>query len=515
MNEFKLLIDTNIFIGLEDPKEVDPGLAELSRKCSEHRVRIFIHEAAVKDVARDKDATRREISLSKIRKFETLKETKLPKRDVLEEKFGRISRQNDEVDVTLLYALSNRAVDFLVTQDQGIHGRVKNLPLARQVLTIEDVLAWVSQTFEPATVSLPLVGERKAYEIELKDEIFDSLREGYPGFDEWWREKCVRDHRDCWTINIGGEIAGLVVRKDETHVEARTKFGGTKILKICTFKVKPKFWGEKFGELLLKQILWFAQRNAYDLAYLTTFPSQTFLIQVLEFYGFEQTLRRENGELFYEKPISRERLCVTGRDEIFELDRRNYPRFVCGPPSKAFCVPIQGKWHQRLFPELAKQTALPLFPDVSSFAMPSGQHRMPGNTIRKVYLCRAQTEALSPGDLLLFYQSSSPTFLYSQHLTSVGIVQSVSATDSLDQLVRLTAKRSVFSEAELREMIDESERPVKVIDFLLTGHLDPPIELQQLVKAGIFINHPPQSITILSPERLELVKSHMSFGFGV
>ena len=48
-----------------------------------------------------------------------------------------------------------------------------------------------------------------------------------------------------------------------------------KILKVCTFKVKPKFRGEKLGELLLKQILWFTQKNAFDLVYLTTFENQT------------------------------------------------------------------------------------------------------------------------------------------------------------------------------------------------------------------------------------------------
>lgn len=515
MSRYKLLIDTNIFIGLEDPKEVDPGLAELSRKCSQHQVRIFIHEEAVNDIQRDKDKSRREISLSKIRKFETLKGLTLPNRDALEKTFGHISRQNDEVDVSLLFALSARAVDFLVTQDQGIHDRVKRSPLARQVLTIEDAVAWLNQTFEPATVALPFVVERKAYEISAKDQIFDSLRDGYPDSDDWWREKCVNEHRDCWTINIDGEIAGLVVRKEETHAEARTKFGGDKILKICTFKVKPKFWGEKFGELLLKQILWFAQRNAYDLTYLTTFPTQTFLIQVLEFYGFEQTLRRENGELFYEKQIGHGRLVASKNQELFDVDRRNYPRFVCGSPSKTFCVPIQGRWHRRLFPELAHQTPLPLFPDVRSFAVRAGQHRTPGNTIRKVYLCRAQTEELSPGDLLLFYQSQSPTFLHSQNLTSAGVVQSVSATDDLDQLVRLTAKRSVFSEVELREIIDESDRPVKVIDFLLIGHLDPPIELRQLIETGVFTNRPPQSIALLPADRLGVIKSHMNFGFDL
>ena len=62
----------------------------------------------------------------------------------------------------------------------------------------------------------------------------------------------------------------MIVRKVENHAEAQTKFLGNKILKICTFKVKPQFRGEKLGELLLKQALWFAQKNHFDLVYVTS-----------------------------------------------------------------------------------------------------------------------------------------------------------------------------------------------------------------------------------------------------
>jgi hypothetical protein len=71
-----------------------------------------------------------------------------------------------------------------------------------------------------------------------------------------------------------------VIRKDETHLEAETENIGPKILKICTFKVGEKYQGEKFGELLLKQVLWFAQHNKYDLAYVTVYPKQAFLIDL-------------------------------------------------------------------------------------------------------------------------------------------------------------------------------------------------------------------------------------------
>src|SRR6202008_2396337 len=95
------------------------------------------------------------------------------------------------------------AADFLITQDTGIHDRVRLLPLARRVLRISDALSWLRQTFEPKEVRLPYVVERKAHEIDPGDEIFDSLRDGYADFDRWWREKCVREHRTCWVIEVG------------------------------------------------------------------------------------------------------------------------------------------------------------------------------------------------------------------------------------------------------------------------------------------------------------------------
>ena len=130
--------------------------------------------------------------------------------------------------------------------------------------------------------------EASAHTIPVSDEIFDSLREDYPGFDSWWREKCVREHRDCWFIDDGG-LAGLIVRKDESPNMTDATLPAEKILKICTFKVRPEKRGVKLGELLLKKVFWFAQINAYDLAYITTYKGQEALIDLLEYYGFLHT----------------------------------------------------------------------------------------------------------------------------------------------------------------------------------------------------------------------------------
>jgi GNAT superfamily N-acetyltransferase len=89
---------------------------------------------------------------------------------------------------------------------------------------------------------------------------------------------------------------------ERMRTEAKTSHTGPKILKICTFKVKPKFRGEKLGELFLKQILWFAQKNSYDLVYLTEFKDQAVLIRVLEYFGFKTTGTISLDEQIYEKP---------------------------------------------------------------------------------------------------------------------------------------------------------------------------------------------------------------------
>jgi predicted GNAT family N-acyltransferase len=384
--------------------------------------------------------------------------------------------------------------------------------LADRVLVVADALQWLETTFEPLPVRLPLIEEVPAHAISSTDDIFESLRDGYGDFDGWWKTKCIAEHRPCWVVTINNELAGLIVRKLEDHAQAKTKFSGSKILKICTFKVKPpQFRGEKLGELLLKQALWFAQKNQFDLIYVTTFATQGSLIRVLEYFGFENTKTNERGEFVYEKPLSRNILAMAENEGLFDLARKNYPRFVARPPAEAFCIPIQGQYHDTLFPELA----MPEQPDFFNTAGSVGGARTPGNTIRKVYLCRAKSQAIGPGSIILFYRSSSPGYPISQSITSVGIIERVSQAGSLEELVRLTAKRSAYTTEQLSKIVVASETPVKVIDFLLMGHFDPVIGLDELLETKVFRGWPPQSITRLDEERFGKVRRRMNFGFAV
>jgi len=512
MNNFKLLIDTNVVIGLEDAQPVQVSLAELVRLSAEPAVGLFVDGANYDDVARDKDTGRRAVTLSKLAKFQQLRGVPLPDHAILAARFGCIKNENDRSDVRLLVALDAKAVDFLVTQDVGLHRRAERASLGASVLTVEEALEWLKQTFTAKSVILPYVVERKAYEIKQNHTIFSSLQADYPGFDAWF-DKCRRQHRDCWVLEIGTEIAGLVIRKDENQADAGTRHQGPKILKICTFKVRDEFQGEKFGELLLKQVLWFAQRNSYDLTYATAYPKHAFLIDLLTYYGFEPTLKLSNGEIVLEKPIANGALSgVTGR--VFDFDRMHYPRFYDERTVRKFCVPIQPDYHRRLFPEIAVGRELPLFPKAEfGLILAHGQERTPGNTIRKVYLCRAKITRLRPGDVLFFYMSKDDRYAASQSITTVGIVEQVTNVAAVDDLIRHTAKRSVFTASDLNAMKPCAESPVKVIDFLLTGHIEPPVPLDALISKRVFSGRPPQSIAELTEERYALLKPYIQLGY--
>lgn len=240
-------------------------------------------------------------------------------------------------------------------------------------------------------------------------------------------------------------------------------------------------------------------------------PKHAFLVNLLSYYGFSKTSDLPSGEIVLEKVLLHG-VAPTTVPNALEFDRVNYPHFVEGPPVKKFCVPIKPDYHQRLFPELATGRELPLFPHQVFGPMLDG-HRTPGNTIRKVYLCRAKTKLLRPGDILLFYVSKDDNFLVSQSITTVGIVEQVTEASTVDDLIRLTAKRSVFSVTDLQKMNPTPRNPVKAIDFLLMGHVEPFISLKTLLSTGAFVSRPPQSIAILSDARYSALRPHLGIGF--
>ena len=77
----------------------------------------------------------------------------------------------------------------------------------------------------------------------------------------------------------------------------------------------------------------------------------------------------------------------------------------------------------------------------------------------------------------------------------------------------MTGGRSVYSETELNQWQATPARPVKVINYLLVAYIEPPIDLSELKRLGIFTNHPPQSIFEINATKLATLLPRLSLGF--
>ena len=459
-------------------------------------------DANFADIERDQNIERRELTLSKLRKFPRLQDVALDPEDDLVARFGQIKKANDHCDIQLLGILYRRAADFLISEDEYLRKRAENAGLGGRVLNIADALDFIHRTYEPHPVVLPYIEDVPAYQIDINDPFFDSLREDYSEFNTWFQEKCVKDHRPCWRVILDGKLAGLVIRKLESPEEADCQIKADKILKVSTFKMASDFQGEKFGEQLLKQILWWSKSNKVGVVYLTAFSKQHMLINLLETYGFQKTKTLNDGELVLEK----EMIAGLSPDTDYQqnpvsYNRECYPRYYDGPKALKFVVPIHPEYYEILFPEATKKYQQTLFSGIST-----GENLIPGNTIKKIYICRSMTNRLGAGAIILFYMTKNDNYLNSQSICTIGVIEKIAKATSLNELIVLTAKRSVYSLQQLEEQMNSDQKPIKVIDFLLNVHLEQPVPLGTLMRHSV-LKGPPQSISSIPENRYQKLKS--------
>ena len=115
----------------------------------------------------------------------------------------------------------------------------------------------------------------------------------------------------------------------------------------------------------------------------------------------------------------------------------------------------------------------------------------------------------------LFFYKGKSTNPPSQALTAVGIFEELATAHSTTDLLRLTGGRSVYSEMELAAWNASEMRPVKVINYLLAGYIMPAVSVVELLREGVFVGHPPQSIFEIRSDKLEILLPRLKLGFAM
>lgn len=480
----KFLLDTNVIIPAEPTSRDDieaetPNIIELLGLSAQLEFQCYIHPACLRDIKNDQDKARRKMRLQLLNKY-----LKLPAAPSLQDNVTSVigvpqPDSHDFIDALMLAALVGNSVDFLITNDIGIHKRAIKLGIEKRVLIIAEALAMVRGFLPPPVQPPPAVHFVYSHELHKGDAIFDSLRNDYSGFDDWF-EKIQREHRKAFVIHDNDKYAGVSIIKNEDTNDVGIQGPA---LKICTFKVADTARGYRYGELLLKAIFDYAHSESITKVYLTCYSDKKELICFLKQFGFYRWNDIENGELVFIKRF------VPEECEIVELHPLDYhikfgPYKICGFDSNIFVVPIQPKWHELLFPDLEIQ--LNLF---------SGKNAC-GNSILKAYLCNSILKTIPLGSILLFYRSQDLC-----SIQAVGVVDDYLRSDSDIEIAQFVGKRTVYSIKAIKEIC---KKETLAILFRYAMGISP-IQLNELIQNKALLGAP-QQITRIKPDGEEWIK---------
>ena len=455
----RFLLDTNVLIPLQDTYQVlTPNLANFIRLANFGGHQLLYHPATVTDFRRDPDETRRTRNLQRLNQYSQLDRPAPCPWNVAG------TSDNDACDNEILYALECDAVHALVTEDRGIHAKARTLGLRDRVYTIQMAEDWLRRLHEPRQVVLPNIEDVPLHSLTpvLLTEFFDSLRDGYAGFDEWFRRK-AREDRRAWIYRGDDEqLAALCiydVQTDEPINDAQVRLAGN-ALKLCTFKVGETVRGRKIGELFLKAAFRLATERACEHIFTHTDAQEhDYLVRLLEDFGFVQMGAYGNDAVLVK---AHPRVAPEAPELTpFEYARRYFPHYRYGEEIRKFVVPIRPQYHDTLLPDYHPHQGR-LF----------GVANSAGNAIKLAYLCHTQTNSINPGDILLFYRTVDE-----MALTSIGVVEDFIASQDSSAIARLVSRRTVYSREAIEEM---AAKPTKVILFRLLEHLPWQVSYTQL-----------------------------------
>ena len=477
----KFLLDTNLLIRLEPTSsgDVEVGMERalrLVRLLQEGGHRIYRHPVSDREVLGDRNTDRADLRSRLVQRYSSLEAVPLHHRWV--EVHGTPNPgSHNENDALIASSVLALAVDYLVTEDRGLRRKLNVCSSVTQAFSVDEALAFLDDGSPGAMREYPKVELVRAYLLDERDPLFDSLRSDYtPAEFDPWLAKCKQQHRP--TLLLRGEsgaLAALAILNDESR---QNEFGWTgSVWKICLFKVADA--GLRLGELLLKATFDFLYSRNADCAFVEFKANHPEVGDFLERFGFVlQPHANQKGDRVCVKRFQPE----PDSDALdpLELHRLYGPRHYRRDGVQHLLVPIQPQYHALLFPELEVQQHL------WDAARPFG------NAIRKAYLCKAVLREVLPGDIIYFYRSR-----LNPGVQAIGVVEESFQSQSADHILAQVRDRTVYTRAEIESMCTV---PVRTILFRHARILQRPVCYHQMRHSGL-INGAPQSITRLEASR--------------
>lgn len=486
----RVLLDTNIIVHREASKVYNKDIGLLFNWLDKLHLEKCVHPVTIEEIKTYKDSDVVDTMKIKLENYNVLKTVSQDSPKVAHLRTTD-KNQNDLNDTTILNELINNRVNFLITEDKGLHRKAKFLGIEDKVYKIDSFIEKL--VFEnPSLTDYKVLSVKKEYfgNINLNDTFFDSFKEDYAEFEEWFNSKADKESYICL---IEGEVKAFLFLKIENESENYSNitpiFSPKKRLKIGTFKVTST--GLKLGERFLKVIFDNALINHVDEIYVTIFDKreeQKRLVNLLEEWGFLYwgTKTTKNGiENVYVRDFSK--IVKDNPRDCYPYINRN---------SRVFLNPIRPNYHTELFPDSYLNNESPMD------YIENQPHR---NAIKKIYISRSFRSDLVSGDIILFYRTGG---YHQSVISTIGVVENVITNiKSEEEFIRLCRKRSIFTDAELKEWwnYNPRNRPF-IVNFLYTDTFPmPKVNLRKLIDMKIIasVDDAPRGFVQIKNDKFE------------
>lgn len=346
-----IILDTNILIDRENPNQPQLAVNRLILAIDKFGYEKFIHPASIEELNDYKDQKQRDILIGKLNSYQQIQiRPKLSSEFLAKLKSFSSTGKNNMVDNELLFQVYDQRMDYLVTEDRVMYKKAESLGIADRVFSIERFLQLYNQSF-PELVDYRVLAIKKTKfgEYDLSNPFFDSFREDYIGFNNWFKKKA---NETAYTFSDElGLIAFLYLKdEDKTHNYSNINpvFKPAKRLKIGTFKVVQS--GFRIGERFLKIIFDNAIKRNCDEIYVTIFEKRSELLKLKQMFfdwGFiEHGINTDTGEKILVKKLNVYDDNKTPIQNFPNIDKTRTKRFL----------PIFPEFHTPLFPDSILKT---------------------------------------------------------------------------------------------------------------------------------------------------------------
>jgi len=320
----------------------------------------------------------------------------------------------------------------------------------------------------------------KFSEIDLEDSFFDSLKEDYKDFPQWFDKKRTDGEAALVFFDELGIGSFVYLKEENEPIELTTEtLPARPRLKIGTLRLAERFRGQRLGEGALGVSLWRWQEKKLDEIYVTVFKKHQAIIDLFERFGFKNVGMNERGE----------NVLLKKRNMLDYSDAYASFPFIQPDFKKAGMIPIFDRYHDKLFPyselkgnrnEIEEETA--------------------GNGITKVFVASPNSpvkyEVGEPVGIYRIFDGEGKK--YKSVLTSYCTITKIDiikhngiCRTNPTNFIKMAGNKTIYSPEELLK-IYESHRNVVILEMVYNGYFGKGhnITYKALSENGLFTSYP-------------------------